>query len=416
MFTDIDTRLTHEHRILQEAAHRFARDFIRPAARAAHASASVDEVIRPDSLWWSAKREARRLGYHLAVLPKAVGGLEVDPLSIHILLEEFGWGSTGLGLSIFSDAFPAMAVLTLKPENKRLLEEIVLPFVEDIEARMVSCAAISEPDHGSDGLWCFTRDCADPKIAFGTRAMRCADGWTITGQKSAWVSNAPVASHALTWVTVCDTQGQAQGGGLAIVPLGLEGVSKGKPTVLLGSRDFPQCALFFDAVRIPEEYLLVAPEGYEAAMDGFLNIGGLSVGVAFVGLARAAFEEALAYAKQRVQGGRPIAEHPTVQLKLFEMFTKVEAARALSRQAMQFCLAPHRPVPIEYSTAVKIYCTQVAYEVAHDAVQIHGACGLSSDLLIQKLFCDARSGLIGDGCNEALALKRCRNLIENYQI
>jgi len=230
----------------------------------------------------------------------------------------------------------------------------------------------------------------------------------------AWISNAPVATRALTWLSVCDSDRQVLGGGIAIIPLDSPGVSKGGNTVLLGSRDFPQCDLFFDDVHIPADYLLVGPQVYQAAADNFLNLGGVSVGIVFLGLARAAFEEALTYARNRIQGGKALVEHQAIQLKLFDMFTKVETARALSRQAIRFCTLPHKRIPIEYSTAVKIHCTNVAYEVAHEAVQIHGAAGLSTGTLVEKLFRDARGGLIGDGCNDALSLKRSHDLIANY--
>lgn len=416
MFTDIDVALGEEHRATRDAAHRFARDVLRPAALAADGAADLEEATRADSPWSQARRRARELGYHLIALPQAVGGLGLDPMSLHIVLEEFGWASPGLALSIFADAFPAAAILGHRPHSRLLLETIVAPFVADAEGRLSACAALSEPDHGSDALWAWTSGHHDPRLAFATRARRAGGEYVISGQKSGWVSNAPIATHALVWATVCDEQGRAEGGGIALVPLDAPGASRGAATSLLGSRDFPQCALYFDEVRIPGEYLLVEPPAYESAVDQFLNVGGLSVGVVFLGLARAAFEEALAHSRRRVQGGKPLVEHQAVQLRLFEMFTRVEAARALSRQAMRYCLTPRERVPIEYSTAVKIHCTQTAYDVAHEAVQLHGAAGLARGALVEKLFRDARGGLIGDGCNRALALERSRELVEHYDI
>ncbi len=414
MFTDIDTGLAGEHRALREQVHRFAHDVVRPAARAADEARSMAELVHLDGPWQQARRAARGLGYHLAALPEAVGGLELDPLALHILIEELGWGSPGFALSLMADAFPSVAVLVHRPQSRRLLEEIVLPFVADTEARLSACAALSEPDHGSDALWAWRGGRDDAALAFATRARRDGDEYLVSGQKSAWVSNAPIATHALSWVTVCDDHGRTLGGGLALVPLDAPGVSRGAGTNLLGSRDFPQCPLYFDEVRIPAEYLLVEPSHYAHAVDAFLDIGGLCVGVAFLGLARAAFEEALAYCRERVQGGRPLVEHQVVQAALFGMFTRVEAARALSRQAMKYCMAPRARIPIEYSTAVKIFCTRTAWEIADEAVQLHGAPGLARGTVIEKLLRDARGGLIGDGCNRALALARSRELIDNY--
>lgn len=415
MFTDVDLRLTDEHRLLQETVRRFAREKVRPAGLFAHNAASIEDIVAPGSLWREARIEGRRLGFHVASLPEAVGGLGLDPLGLHILLEELGWGSPGFALALTADSAIAAATLMHQPDNARLCEDLVAPFIADSDCHMVGCVAISEPDHGSDALWTFTRESDDPKLAFATRAQRDGDGWVISGQKSAWVSNGVVATHALLWLSVCDAGGRVAGGGIAVVPLDLSGVSRGAPTDLLGSRDFPQCPLFFDEARIPGDYLIVGPERYAAAMDGFLNMGGLVVGVAYLGLARAAFEEAMAYAQTRVQGGRPIVEHQATRLALYDMFTKIEAARALSRQAMIYCMQPHETAPIAHSTAVKFYCTEIAFEVAHEAVRIFGAAGLVADSPIAKMFCDARAGVIGDGCNRALSLKRSRNLIDAYR-
>ncbi|MCC7410445.1 MAG: acyl-CoA/acyl-ACP dehydrogenase [Gammaproteobacteria bacterium] len=414
MYTDIDVQLTDEHRAIQAAVHRFAAGHVRPAMAELDAAPAADAVLDPDGPWWRARREARSLGYHLAALPQEIGGLGLDPIGLHILIEELGWGAPGFALSTLADSFPAVAVLIHRPDNARLIEEIVQPFLADSEARLGSCVGLSEPDHGSDALWAFTREDPAGALALATRARPDGADWRVRGQKSAWVSNGPVASHAMTWLTVCDGDGTSRGGGIAIVPLDAAGVSRGPVTRLLGSRDFPQCALYFDDVRIPADYLLVGPDRYEAATDGFLNVGGLSVGIAFTGLARAAFEAALDHCRTRVQGGRPLVEHQAVQLKLFDMFTRVEAARALSRQAMRYCFVPQARVPIEYSTAVKVYCTQAAFEVAHAAVQLHGAAGLAHGSLVERLFRDARGGLIGDGCNDALALKRSGDLIRHY--
>ena len=128
---------------------------------------------------------------------------------------------------------------------------------------------------------------------------------------------------------------------------------------------------------------------------------------------RAAFEEALDYCKVRIQGGKPLVEHQWIQQKLFEMFTKVESSRAISRAAMIY---NHETLPpaIELSIASKVHCTQAAYEVSHDAVQLFGGYGLSKEYTIEKIFRDARASLIEDGCNEVLALAGAKAVLEKY--
>ena len=138
------------------------------------------------------------------------------------------------------------------------------------------------------------------------------------------------------------------------------------------------------------------------------------MGAIFTGVARAALEEALSYTRNRVQGGRAISEHQAVQLKLMDMFIKVEAARALSRSAMVYN-SQTSPPATEYSIASKVFCTQAAFEVASDAVQLHGGYGLVKGTLVEKLFRDTRAALIEDGTNEILSLAGAKKVIQNYQ-
>ena len=136
------------------------------------------------------------------------------------------------------------------------------------------------------------------------------------------------------------------------------------------------------------------------------------MGSTFVGCARAAFEMALEYAKERVQGGVPIIEHQSVKMKLFEMFRKIEAARSLNRRVVvfnnahnPFLGAPEGAFPaVQYAIASKVTSTQTAFEVASEALQIFGGNGLSREYPVEKLLRDARASMIEDGSNEVLSL------------
>ncbi|MBD3646065.1 MAG: acyl-CoA dehydrogenase, partial [Pseudomonadales bacterium] len=123
-----------------------------------------------------------------------------------------------------------------------------------------------------------------------------------------------------------------------------------------------------------------------------------------------AFEHALAYEHERVQGGVPIIHHQNVRYRLFHMFRKVEAARALVRRTMEFNVTAPKP-SLTGSTAAKVTATQTAYEVASDALQIFGGNGMTREYPMEKLLRDARAGLIADGCNEVLALKGGAGLV-----
>jgi alkylation response protein AidB-like acyl-CoA dehydrogenase len=396
----LDHNLNKDQRLLRAAVHEFAEGVIRPAA-AAIQELSYAEVIAKDSVWWEAKRKMREMGYHLTSLPKSIGGFEAAPVEWNIIYEELGWGSPGMAISNMTDAAMATTVLMFHPDNKRLMDEFVTPFVEDRDARMIACAGITEPDCGSDAIFA-------PSLMFRTKAVPDGNEWVINGEKSSWVSASPVASHCMTFLVVHDAKGPV-GGGIAIVPMDSPGVEVGTPTELLGSKDFPQAEITFSDVRIPRDYLVVGPEIYGSVLNPFFNVANLCVGTVFAGLARGAFEEALSYAKARVQGGRPIAEHQIIRHKLFSMFTKVEAARAFIRAATEYCLST-LPAPVEYSAAAKIYGTKVALDVASEALQIHGAYGLTKEALVRRLFQDARGGPIGDGVNEVLGINRAEYL------
>jgi alkylation response protein AidB-like acyl-CoA dehydrogenase len=135
----------------------------------------------------------------------------------------------------------------------------------------------------------------------------------------------------------------------------------------------------------------------------------------FAGVARAAFEEALAYSKVRVAGAKIISQHQLVQKKLFDMFTKVESARALSRAVNGYNAQTMPPEP-HYAVAAKVHNTQIAFEVASDALQILCGNGLSREYPVERIFRDARAALIEDGDNDTLSLGGARYVLERYGI
>ncbi|MCZ7630830.1 MAG: acyl-CoA dehydrogenase [Microthrixaceae bacterium] len=186
------------------------------------------------------------------------------------------------------------------------------------------------------------------------------------------------------------------------VPTDLPGVHRPAPLDKLGQRSLNQGEIFFDDVRVPASYRVVGPELYELALEGMLAFANAAMGQLFVGVARSAYELALDYAKERVQGGRPIFEHQSVRGRLFAMFTRTEAARSLARRVAAHNAASG-PV-LQYSIATKVFCTQTAFDVATAALQIFGGNGLTREYPIEKILRDARASLIEDGCNEVLSL------------
>jgi alkylation response protein AidB-like acyl-CoA dehydrogenase len=404
-YLDLNMELTDEQIALKEAAHKFAAEVLRPAGLELDKIDDPEEVIK-SPIFWGAMKKGFELGYHTIFLPDTYGGLGLEPLEVHIVCEELGWGSVDLGIGIGVSSFPAFFASMLPGE--RLEKEIIYPFCENKDATFIGCWGITEPDHGTDTLCPGTAEFYNPKIKGQVTARLDGDEWVINGQKAAWVSNGTIATHCLTYLSIDPAMGMA-GGGICIVPLDLPGVSKGRALNKLGQRALNQGEIFFDDVRVPKEYMLVDQESYESMLDLTLSTANAGMGALFTGTARAAYEEALRYSKERVQGGKLLYEHPTIKHKLFNMFMKVEAARALSRAAMIYNYN-NTPPATQYSIAAKVFCTNTAFEVANDAVQIFGGCGVSKEYAVEKMFRDARAALIEDGGNDSLMITGAHQL------
>lgn len=409
MYTDLNKELTDEQKALKTRVHEFAAKVMRPASIELD-KMTPEETIAEGSPMWRVFREAYQQEYHLRNFPEALGGAGLGPLESHIVNEEMGWGSAGLSIALAVTSFPFAFAASRKDEQ--IVEEVVKPFLADREGRYIGCWAITEPGHGSDTLMPGTKYFSDPEVHYGLTAAADGDDWVLNGQKSAWVSNGTIASHALTFLGVDRSRGMA-GGGVALVPLNLPGVTKGPPLNKIGQRGLNQGEIYFDNVRIPKAYMLVPPDAYVGAIDAVLAGANAYMGSVFTGVARAAFEEALTYTKGRVQGGVPICEHQLVQKKLFDMFVKVETARQLSRATVCYNSGTFPPGTL-YSISSKVYCTTAAFEVASDAIQLHGGMGLTKDMLVEMLFRDARASMIEDGSNDILSLTAASKILASY--
>jgi len=391
---EVDPAVSVEHRTLVEAVHRFADEAMRPVGAELDRLPDPAAVVAMDSPLWSVFDKYRQLG---------IGRLEVDDSDMDprararlqaAMNEELGWGDSGLAVSLATSNFHVIfAQLSGQPE---LIERFAAP-----DSTEIGCWAVTEPDHGSDTLTFTEESFRDPAIKANCLAIPDGDHYVLRGQKSSWVSNGTIATIATLFCTIDGDQGFA-GGGVCIVPLDLPGVGRGKPLDKLGQRALNQGEIFFDEVRVPAEFMVVGKDAYGVAIEMVLALANAYMGMTFVGVARAAYELALTYAKERVQGGVPIIRHQSVRSRLFRMFTQVEAARALARQVgLMGALAPP---PVQYSIASKTFCTNTAFEVASAAVQIFGGNGLSREYPVEKLLRDARASMIEDGCNEVLGI------------
>ena len=387
-----DPQSTDIERATWEVAHRFARDVMRPAGVSLD-RLGPEDVIARDSILWKVFAAFRESG--LGTIDPTAGLSPVEQASLRrIVSEELGWGDTGLAISLGVSGFPTrMALMTGSAE-----------MAERFPAGTLGCWAITEPDHGSDNI-----DIDGSLRSRGGKlarpnciARRVGDQFVISGQKSAWVSNGTIAQAAALFCAV-DLGDGADTRAVLLVPLNEGSVTRGKPLDKIGQRALNQGEIFFDDLKVPLSSMVVAPAQYSAALDGVLCMANGGMGATFVGCARAAFELALDYAKTRLQGGVPIFEHQSVKARLFRMFQRVEAARALSERVLRIN-ASRQPPLLELASASKVTSTEAAFQNASDALQLFGGAGTSRDCPIEKLFRDARVSMIEDGCNEVLGL------------
>ena len=386
-----DQGLTEIEASIQEVAHRFAEDVMRPAGKVLD-QLTPEEVIADGSLLWDVFKQYRELGLNLFEISEGLTPVEVARLT-YLVNEELGWGDCGLGWSLYASN---MAQGMIKAMGRDDLWDVCPP-------DSISMWSVTEPNHGSNMLD-FSHTLA-PAEEGGSRsdcvAVKQGDKFIIRGQKSAWGSNGAIATHSALFCRYDDGSGEAKRAAF-ILPLDLPGVSRGKPLDKLGVRTLTDAELYFDDVEIPESYLLCPPEAYDELVKGILIGANPGMAIFSVGLARAAFEHALQYSKERTQGGRPIFEYQALQLKLFDMYRKIEVSRKLIRATME----DHAQFEPQLQNAVtcKVTGTQMALEVTNQAFEVFGGNATSKEYPIEKLLRDARMGTIADGTNEVLSL------------
>jgi alkylation response protein AidB-like acyl-CoA dehydrogenase len=399
-YRDIDINLSTETKVMLLEVQKFSMEVMRPAGIKLDSLSNPEEVIAKESPLWDVFKGFRQRDLHLLQIPKALGGLaeDLDPMAGILMTEQLGYADAGLTISMGVSSMPFnYAAMFPIPEMQQLASD----FCADKEGKMIGCWAITEPDHGTD----WTLGGRDPKCGPSVEAVLKGDEYIVNGEKSAWVSNGTIATHAVLHVAIDPSRG-IEGQGLAIIPLDLPGISREGPLDKMGQRPLNQGSIVFQDARIPKKYMVIPDPDVMNAMGGvglaYVN-GGMAL--VFAGLAKAAFDEAYRYAKSRVQGGKPIFEHQSIKLKLMKMFTMVEAARANARRmAMYNRLNPTMP-SVAHAVAAKCLSTETAFMVASEAMQIFGGYGLAKEFPIEKMFRDARASMIEDGVNETLAIK-----------
>ena len=286
-FHELDPTLSEEAVFLAESAREFGQAVMRPAGIALDRLHDPSDVIAKGSVLWDVVRGYREQGFHRLMILKAFGGWmgKVPPETGVLLNERFGHADAGLAVSLVVSGMPfAMAPLFNDAKIRRLARD----YAEDKEGALVGCWGITEPDHGSDWPMGTTPLGSNPKMAPTLQAVRHGNEYVLNGQKSAWVSNGTIATHAMLHVGLDPSMGM-HGQMLAFCPLDLPGISRGKPLNKIGQRALNQGEIFFSDVVLPKSHLLYhkpLPGGDSPFARGSLGIVNGETSIMISGLAR----------------------------------------------------------------------------------------------------------------------------------
>ena len=376
--------LTSEQREIQAVCREFAQNEIRPI------SLAVDEadVETPWEVWY----KAASLGLTSFMLPEEFGGGGLtDLLTGCIVQEELSWGCAGIGNLITSGGFFAKPVLELgnDDQKRRWIEPIAG------ERPPMTALATTEPGAGSDAA------------SMTTTATRTEDGYVLRGQKS-WISNGGVGELYVVFATVAPGT-RSKGITAFVLESDDAGLSFGAPMRKMGQRAIVNAELFLEDCFVPEDRRLGEEgQGFYGLMRTF-DESRVGLGASAVGLARAALEYAVDYARERVQFGKPIAEHQAVAFRLADMALKVEAARLLVWSAARK-LDAGEPAPKEAAMA-KLAASEAAMWCTWAAVQTLGGWGYSREYPVEKWMRDAKLEEIEEGTSDIQRLIISRRLL-----
>ncbi|PGH51567.1 acyl-CoA dehydrogenase family protein [Streptomyces sp. Ru87] len=312
-----------------------------------------------------------------------------QPYEIYLqVLEELAAArlTVGLGVSVHTLACHALASFGSKEQCADHLPDM-------LGGGLLGSYCLSEPSSGSDAA------------NLRTRAVRDADGWSLTGTK-AWITHGGVADFC---TVLARTGGEGPRGITAfLVPADAPGVSAAVPERKMGMNGSPTAQLHFDGVRVPDSRRIGEEgQGFSIALAA-LDSGRLGIAACAVGLAQAALDEAVGYAREREQFGRPIADFQGLRFLLADMATRVEAGRALYLEAARRRDAG-RPFSRQAAMA-KLFCTDAAMAVTTDAVQVLGGYGYTADFPVERYMREAKVLQIVEGTNQIQRMVIARHL------
>ncbi|AFT84323.1 acyl-CoA dehydrogenase family protein [Paraburkholderia phenoliruptrix] len=373
--------LDQDHLMVRDALRTFVRDAITP-----HAAAWDRERTFPKDV----HRQLAELGAYGVLVPEAYGGAGMDALALALILEEIAAGDGGTSTAISVNNCPVCSILLTYGSDAQKRDWLT-PLAR---GEMLGAFCLTEPQAGSDAS------------ALRTTATRDGDAYVLNGVKQ-FITSGKNAQVAIV-MAVTDKAAGKRGISAFIVPTDSSGYVVARLEDKLGQHSSDTAQIVFEDCRVPAANLIGAEgEGYRIALSG-LEGGRIGIAAQSVGMARAAFEAALSYAKERESFGAPLFSHQAVQFRLADMATQLEAARQLIWHAAALKDAG-QPCLTEAAMA-KLFASEAAERICSAALQIHGGYGYLSDFPVERIYRDVRVCQIYEGTSDIQKILIARGL------
>jgi alkylation response protein AidB-like acyl-CoA dehydrogenase len=373
--------ITETQAMIRDTARAFAEEHLKPNA----AKWDAEATFPSDAL-----RELGKLGFMGMLVPEHLDGAASDHVAYALALEEIaaGDGSTSTIMSVHNSV-GCMPILKFGTDMQR--ERFLRPLAR---GEQLACFCLTEPGAGSDAS------------ALKTRARREGNGWVLNGTKQ-FITSGGKADLAIVFA-VTDAQAGKKGISAFVVPTRTEGWRVARVEKKLGLNASETCQIVLEDLRLEPELMLGAEgEGYRIALA---NLEGGRIGIAAqsIGMARAAYEAALSYAKERQSFGKPIVEHQAVGFKLADMATQLEVAHQMVLHAASLRDAGRRC--LKEASMAKLFASEMAERVCSDAIQIHGGYGYLRDFPVERIYRDVRITQIYEGTSDIQRLVIAREI------
>lgn len=385
----MDFTLTEEQKRFQEVARKFAEEELAPVAPERDRITNWEERMP-----WDLTERASALGLRTVPYSKEFGGGGGDVLTCCLVGEELAVGDLGFAVNMdqtwkFAHILEKVEPEVRDPLTKRLCED----------PRYLIALPMTEPGVGSDHQGYYD----DPSIDLRTRADKKNGKWVLNGMKH-YISNGPVASLYIVAARTDMSKNLREGLSGFIVPRETPGISIGQVHEKIGQRLSMNSEIFFKDVEVPESHLILGEGNMFEVRGNLLAMGKPEAAATALGVGRAAFEHALAHSQKRVQGGKRIGEHQTIETMLAEMAMNLEIARTFIWRTA-WSVDHQKPYNFTLGWKCKIFASEVAFECARLGMETFGGAGIMQSGPMEKYLRDASTFLHSDGTNQLLRLR-----------